>query len=77
MSFAGHNPLRYKTPRVTLHADPEPFLPAEQVDWNLICANHDYLWCWHVPDDYRKELEKRCTLVAEKGGGGIWRVRNR
>ncbi len=76
IAFRGHNPLRYKTPppRITLHADPDPFLPADKVDWDAICANHEYLYCWRVPDDYRKEVEKRCTLVAEKGPGSVWRV---
>lgn len=74
IAFAGHNPLRYKEPRVTGHADPEPFPPAEKVDWELIFARHDYLYCWHVPDTYRREIEKRCVPVVEKDGGSIWRV---
>ncbi len=79
VAFAGHNPLRYKEspPRVKLHLDPAPFLSADQVDWELILATHEYLWCWHVPADYRRILDQRCTLVAEKEGGSIWRVRNR
>jgi hypothetical protein len=60
--------------RIKSHADPDPFLSADEVDWNAICANHDYLYCLRVPDDYRRELEKRCTLVGEKGAASVWRV---
>ena len=77
LAIKGHTTLRYKTPRVMFHADPEPFPAAAQVDWDLIFANHAYLWCWRAPDDYRKVLEARCRLVAQKGAGSVWRVRNR
>ena len=53
--------------RVTFHADPAPFLPADQVDWDLIFANHDYSWCCAPPDDYRKEIGKTLHANCREG----------
>jgi hypothetical protein len=80
LAFAGQQPIRYKTPPIAFHADAERFTDVADVDWNdwnKVFASYDYLWGWHLPDVYHHFLQRRCTLVAEKGNSTIWRVKLR
>jgi hypothetical protein len=74
LAVPGHIPIRYKTPPVTFHESAEKFADVNAVEWEQVFANYDYLWCCRLPDDYRQFLTTRCTLVAERGTGTIWRV---
>ncbi len=64
-------------PRIEQHKDPTRFLSADKVDWDAICANHDYVYCWRVLADYRKELENAARWLPRKGRGSVWRVAKR
>ena len=74
-TFAGQQPIRYKTPPIAFHSDPHDFpsLAGEGV-WSKVYGNYDFLWCWNLPEVHRLFLQRHCTLVVEKGNGTIWRV---
>jgi hypothetical protein len=74
LAVPGHIPVRYKTPPITFHENAERFADWKAVDWDKVLANYEYLWGYHLPEDYRQFLLQHCTLVAERGEGSLWRV---
>ena len=73
-AFPGQQPMHYKTKPIAFHHGVGDFPALDPVKLHQVLANYDYLWCYRLPDDYRQFLQERCTLMAEKGPGSVWRV---
>lgn len=75
-ALRGQQPLRFKR-----EFSYYPFglsvsapLDVAGVDWRLILDNHDYLWGYNLPGAYAAFLKENCVLLAETGGGALFRV---
>ncbi len=50
-------------------------IPPDEVDWEFIFDNYDYLWCYKINDSYAQYLKDRCKLVkADPNGFMIFRI---
>jgi len=75
-ALRGQQPLRFKREFSYYPfglSVPAP-LDAGRVDWQLILDNHDYLWGYNLPQPYAAFLKENCVLLAEAGGGALFRM---
>jgi hypothetical protein len=75
-ALRGQQPLNFKYPFTYYPFGLNISTPLDvgRVNWQLIFDNHDYLWCYNLNDAYVAFLKENCRLVAEAGGGMIFRV---
>jgi hypothetical protein len=75
LAYVGQQPLRYKTPPIVFHDDAVRFASWDEVPWERVFANYDYLWCKDVPADYLARLEQRSTVIDSGSSGVILQIR--
>lgn len=48
----------------------------EEIDWDTIFDNYDYVWCYRIEPEFAACLERRCDRVEAHDGFLLYRVRN-